>query len=913
MRDSIRRALTKFTISAGPRSLLESTLLVFDREGLEAAPADAVQEALSNREGRVVSDTSFRKRLSRLNGELREAGAVFEFQSVNGQIRARPNARHDAERASAGLDQELKTFFAEKPASAAGLAVEPRAAPERPGELLVMFSYAWLNRGTVGQQLHSIQDEFFEALSEQLAYPLQAYRDLPMIKLWRDTSRIDPSEQGSPQMDEACRQAFLGLLLMSRRYPHSAACLREAAHFVTDDGKNRPGKACIVVPVNVAPDEVPPKFSAGTRVWRFDDRGRPLAEAWGHATGSEKDRFVAKIAQDIFQSARAYLAAVDSRANALAHQLLSEEAQQGRTVPPRAARTRLITEVAPLGKPSIASKQLGVDIVSVLADWACSGDGPRLTALLGEFGTGKTVTCQLVTRELVKRREQGKSNTLPLYFDLRNLDLNNAGGPGTLERIVGELLHRTGESMLDAKQVIAHIRKTGAIVIFDGIDEVTNRLNADEAIRFYRELLSIVPVEDWQADSDRRRSIRMGEKVVPSPAVGPRILVSCRSHYFRDLTTQRSFLSGQDRAGLTADDDIQAFNMLPFSDYQIRAYLELHLGTLEVRRAVDLIAQIYNLQELAERPILLRFIRESLLMLDNEHRAGSTINLARIYDIFVSQTLARDDPKHIIPVREKRLLLEALAREMHQLCIREMPHEKLTDWFVKEASRFPRLMAALHGLEGLKASEMFLQDLRNTSLIVRPSEGGFRFGHTSILEYFLADDIFKSIYLGVGTTELNIPLPSRETLGFILARFEIAEASDRDEFERNFPALLAPGQPKNVRCFAFALWRNANFRFPRPDVLDVSGLDFLDTAFMGQKSQLVPLHNSRWNGTRLINVEFHHVDISDADFSYAEAGGTRFVSCLSERTIFNRFAPRTDGPSGVGTSSPKPIKDKPSA
>jgi hypothetical protein len=54
--------------------------------------------------------------------------------------------------------------------------------------------------------------------------------------------------------------------------------------------------------------------------------------------------------------------------------------------------------------------------------------------------------------------------------------------------------------------------------------------------------------------------------------------VSCRTHFFRDVAAQRGFFTDMDRAGISADDDIQTFLMLPFSAEQIEAYLKLHLS-----------------------------------------------------------------------------------------------------------------------------------------------------------------------------------------------------------------------------------------------------------------------------------------------------------------------------------------------
>src|SRR5580658_2656952 len=901
MRAAIQRVLAEIEISAGPRVVLEAAAAIFARSGGVETTSEALLAEIAARERRAMAPATFRKRLSRLNAILDQAGAPFELRSSNGRITAQPNARRDAELAAAALDRELGAFSAEGTAIVAGVSVSPRAAPEKPRKLLVMFSYAWLDQDELGRQLHRIQDRLYNTLENRLALPSAKYRDLPPIRLWRDMKRNDPSDQGNPQMEKACRDAFLCLLLLSHRYPHRDACLREAAHFLTETGENQPGKRCIVIPVDVTPEDVPVRFSAGIRPWLVDDAGKSLVEVWDGGSSLKRQLYVRKIVDRIFEAARLYLAEAPRplgavpvadaetgdepmarRARELSDQLLADQQDARDALPPRAAQARLGAEIR---AASSTAEPAGIDIVPVLADWACSGEGARLTALLGEFGMGKTVTCQLVTQELLERRDRGAKAPLPLFFDLRNVESAGETGPGTLERIIGDLLRRAGETVLDAKEVIAHIRRTGAAVIFDGIDEVTNKLSAEQAIRFYRELLTIVPGETWRADAERRRQIKRGAAEIPAAAAGPRLLVSCRSHYFRDLATQRGFLAGQDRAGIAADDDIQAYVMLPFSDEQITTYLDAHLGGPEGKRAWELIGETYNLHELAERPILLRFIGDSFLQLEEEKQAGNPINITRIYDIFVAQTFARDDPKHVIPLREKRLLLADLALEMQRSGVQELSHDTLDDWFIRAAPRYPRLAAALAGVEGLGLSEIFLQDLRNASLLVRPSESGFRFGHASIREYFLADAIVKAIGDGRGE-DLDIPVPTPETLTFVLARLEIAEAPIRRGFRANFPSLLVPGRILGVRAFAFALWRHSAYLLPRPAELDLSGLDFYDDRFTGSDGQRVPLQNSRWQGARLNMVEFDRVDLSDADFSGVEAWRARILACRLDRTLF---------------------------
>ena len=124
----------------------------------------------------------------------------------------------------------------------------------------------------------------------------------------------------------------------------------------------------------------------------------------------------------------------------------------------------------------------GADILKHLTDWAERRDGSRMTALLGDFGMGKTVTCQMLTQRLLERRKADPQRTpLPIYLDLREIGAAKANGAADLEALIADMLRRVGEAPLDPREVIRYARATGALVVFDGLDEVTSKLSNVEA------------------------------------------------------------------------------------------------------------------------------------------------------------------------------------------------------------------------------------------------------------------------------------------------------------------------------------------------------------------------------------------------------------------------------------------------
>ena len=885
--DEVERFLkaNKTGVPKGARVLLESFIHLARGAGTARLKAIDLRRDLQLREGRVVYAAGLRQRLKRANNLLSRRHATFELKSSAGDVVAQPNGVLDARRDEEELQDKLTGMSNELARVDADGIVEPFASRER-DILWVFFSYAWLN-----EEEHKIQDEFFHRLEEKLAYPPAQFAHLPRIVLWRDTRNLAKSTTGDQQLDDACDRAFLGVLLVSNKYPHSQACVREADFFVTANGDNCPGKSCIVVGVNILPSQMPARFTAKTRIAQLGPKGEHLISLWASGNTADRTQFVDQLANQVFiaandfiripplqkkKDAERFFAAFRPTANS--REVIESFARPG-NVSPKIVSTGALDDV-----------KEGVPIVKHLIDWASAttGDAPRLIAILGEFGMGKTVTCQLFTQKLLELRLDNPDLPLPVYFDLREVDRVGEDGSADLETLIGQMLRKAGEEAPRAREVIKFIRERGAIVVFDGLDEITNKLSYDAAIKLYRELLGIVPSELWVRDTAQRRMSRHTRRS-KRDFDGPRIVVSCRTHYFRDVAAQRGFLTGTERSKLEADADIAAYFMLPFNDQQIEKYLELQLGREQANRVISLIKDTYNLRELAERPILLRFIRETFEQIEREKLAGRTINLTRLYDIFVDRIFERDNPKHFIPTHEKQRILQALALHLHRRNQTEIGNDKLEEWFQDFITTSPRLAAALQGADGLKLSEIFAQDLRNASFLVRPGEKAFRFAHTSIREHFLATGLYSAVCSGEGERIWNVPPPSAETIDFLLQRHAIEESPERRDFEKGFVTLLEPERSVAVRRLAFEVWLAAHKRgapLARPTVLGLSNLDLRLHVFAGVPGQLLPLQHSVWKETQLHQTEFRHADLTGADFSDSEAPMTRWINCQLRSAVF---------------------------
>lgn len=891
MRQRIEHALsTAATRTPASRALLE--VLRELAAGDRVARADA-RRALEKRDGKPINEAAFAARLKRLNDELAKASPSLRVLSERGEMRIDDGTPElEARLAERSYNETLREGVGKQ---------APRAMPE---SLLVLFSYAWQ---PVPAQ-HQPQLDLYERLVAIVNHKPPEFAALPRIELWRDTERLEKSHGAHAQIEAACDRAFLALVMVSRKYPDSAGCMMEFDRFVDANGDNRPSKAAIMVAVNCKRDQVDRRFSDGLRLW-MDDDGRTLIEGMRRGE-SAKDRFACAVAREIWLAARRYLGeaaelgggagepAGDGAPDRIEQAILRRAPllDRDKLVPPRARGGKTSAEAAEREVAAAADGE-GADILKHLTEWAERRNGPRLTALLGDFGMGKTAACQMLTQRLLELRKVGPASApLPIYLDLREIRDAKAAGAAEVETLMADMLRRVGEEPIDPKEVIRYARERGALVIFDGLDEVTNKLSTAEAEALYRTILRIVPDEDWEADRAARRvaSSSVGsapEKRKPgrprlpttyATSSGPLLLVSCRTHFFSDLATQRAFLVDKDRSGLDASADLKIWYMLPFNRQQIASYLKQNLGEADGARALAMIDSTYNLEELSSRPILLKFFSEAFRELEERKLRGETIDVGKLYETFVDQALARDGLKHVIPLREKKLLLAELALHLHVEGSNAIANVDLDDWLTREIDDEPALRKLQWGAGGERALsrfELFLQDLRNATLLVRPGEREFRFGHTSVREFFLAEALHR--HVREGRLERLGPVPvTCETLDFLLARQRNGEAPrEAARFGERVPRLLESGKPTDLRLFAAEAIFRADGELDWPAVADFSGFDFTGARFAASGARTGVPPAAIWRGARLHEAMFEGLALRGHDFCHADATSSVWVDC----------------------------------
>lgn len=515
------------------------------------------------------------------------------------------------------------------------------------------------------------------------------------------------------------------------------------------------------------------------------------------------------------------------------------------------------------GEAAPSTTGRGVDVMDHLLEWAQDDNRSQLFALLGESGMGKTVTCQRLAERLSEMQQRDPALRVPLYFDLREVAQGRGVVP-SLTDTVQECLNRlsTGRERYTVDNFWDWVER-GAVVIFDGLDERLVNMTANDGNLFTRGLLSVIDAQ-------------LGDR-----AVAPKVLVSCRTQYFRTLADQRNHFTGQER-GNKRHDSFEAMLLLPFTDEQVRTYLEL-LGGVDVDSAMQLLRTTHNLTELSHQPMTLGMIGQEIESLERDRLAGKTVTGATLYRKVAERWLGRDGGKHQILPEDKLVLSEHLAAHMWRGGLKGMTARELELWFRK-------LCRSEEAFEDYTDSpkDLLREDLRTATFVVRRDDdkgSWFRFAHTSMQEYFLASHLFAAAR-DDHPNHWAMPTPSKETLEFLGQLFD-----ERPE------ALAAPnrwvtteGVEVSELLLRYTLHAHLHdHQAPSLRGIRLPGVDLSETVFDGFSLEL-DLSHADFTGANLRWANFGNVDLRGAGFTAARLFQASFQHCDLTGAILEQAA-----------------------
>nr|WP_194283018.1 pentapeptide repeat-containing protein [Saccharothrix syringae] len=534
------------------------------------------------------------------------------------------------------------------------------------------------------------------------------------------------------------------------------------------------------------------------------------------------------------------------------------------------------------------------DVVAYLMDWARDPDSAPLAALLGEYGTGKTITCQELTERL--QTPPAPLRPEPLYFDLRRLG-NLSNVVPTLPEILTECINRgwaPGDTRLPSgEEVIARARTVPTLFVIDGLDEVLVRLDAAQGIAFTHELLKLRPI----------RGKGKGTVHAPFAGVHTKVLLSCRTHYFRSLREQSRHFLEHDR-DLAAAEDYVALMLLPLTDEQIRGYLDKALPDQDVTQVMDMLGAVHDLSDLATRPYTLAKVAAQIPFIEDRLSQQRPVYAATIYRQVLRDWLTRDLGKHRLRPEHKLTLMARLAAWSWKRGDRRVDSADLDDWLDEQLATDP----VLGRRYGSISRDQLEEDLRTATFVVRNDHNGpdrpdFQFAHSSIHEYFLAQYLCDAIR-DDRREDWCLPIPSAETLDFLgqLIADDDDQEALRATLNRWRTSYLEGASELWLR---YALHARAHNR-PHPTLVgsDLSGARLRGWQFIGTRANPLvftaatlagaDLRETRWDhvnlthtslqAARLERAVLHKTTIVDASLRDADLAGAFLRHCRLDNT-----------------------------
>ncbi len=523
-----------------------------------------------------------------------------------------------------------------------------------------------------------------------------------------------------------------------------------------------------------------------------------------------------------------------------------------------------------------------INVADYLMNWVINSDVPFF-ALLGDYGTGKTFNSRMLARKINKLyNEQPDKYPLCIYVDLRFVESKQEKiKVPKLKEILQSAINKTqdvlDESIVTSKDIIKLVRTGKAMIIFDGLDEKTVNFSIEETNNFIRNLWSIRKEDKEPIDNiDKKEEQSQGK-----------VLISCRTHYFKDIKEQNSFLLGHDREGKKSANYL-ACSLLLFDEKQIKEYLKIRLKLQEneINKIILLLESVHNLKDLAKRPYTLSLITEFIPDIEDLKEKGEKVNTAKLYEKMIDRWLGRDIGKHKFVIEHKKRLMQTLAINLFKLKEQSLKTNELGDWLDKWLYENPITSDAYKNID----RETLKKDLRTATFIIRESDKDFGFAHTSLQEYFLSSYIVEQFEKTKDEIKQNlaIDIPSKETIDFIIQIFELEQDKLDKAIEKIEKIMERQYVPKVSELF-LKLWlkfKEHDLSCPNPIEIHLENADL-------EKWEIKNINLSKafLNNANLKHAEFKNMDLIDCDFTDANLDSAVILNCNLENSNFKN----TDG------------------
>jgi len=337
-------------------------------------------------------------------------------------------------------------------------------------------------------------------------------------------------------------------------------------------------------------------------------------------------------------------------------------------------------------------------------------DGRRKLALLGNFGTGKSTFCKKYAYDLASNYKQKKETRIPVVINLKEYD-----SKFHIQELIFRILHYRYHLNITS-QICLELQRLGRFVfLFDGFDEMAAKVDPEVI----------------------RENLNEINKVTEIPE--NKFVITCRTHFFRDKV-QTEVLT-----------EFDILYIPEWGETELKEYLQKRFGK-DWKSRLETISGTHNLPELAQTPLFLEMIVETLPKL------GDEIKRTELYRVYTNNWI-REQSKR----RGARLNSEQRERFVTELALKLYLEKKGTCHY----SEFTPIIREKFEVDDVVQMDYIRSDVQNCTFLTRDANGNYQFRHKSFMEFFVAQTLAKQILRGSSDILGEISLPV-EIRGFLV-------------------------------------------------------------------------------------------------------------------------------------------------
>jgi WD40 repeat protein len=450
--------------------------------------------------------------------------------------------------------------------------------------------------------------------------------------------------------------------------------------------------------------------------------------------------------------------------------------------------------------------------------------------ILGDLGTGKSTLAGFLAYNLARSfRDAPLLHPAPVMIPLKDVRKEVS-----LEGIIISHFSQRGLRDINFTRFEHLVRLGKIILIFDAFDEMADRVRWDVTQSNFREL---------------SRAAELQGKVI----------LTCRTHYFKDHSEQVKVIGQGPRLSdvetelyreMRKRSNAEVVYLQEFDDRQIQDYLK-KARPQEHEDDWRKILQIYNLKDLATRPLLLDMIVKSLPKLSDRQE----VNAANLYNVYTNIWIDREEDKGRKFTLDRKVKL-ALMLELSWRLWRD---EKPTVHY-RDLAPFVGALVADKRIEiGDEEITDVASEMQGASFLKRDDAGNFCYMHRSFGEFFIACKIKHALADDAALRELLNTRRYDQKMIYFLTQLDEQDLM-REPLRQ---ILVADYQPRISENALQLLYWSARIRAGMQD--EICDSVKAQTALAAR----IPA-GSRLAGANLQEISLECADLTEADLSGAD-------------------------------------------